>query len=186
MRHIVVCLLFVINVAYYLYHQNSGKKSLKEPSEQCIFIGGFYNENAINQLEQRFFSLAINPQKVVRKVDNAYDFLVYLEANQTNNIGFARDLRANNIDNAFILDGNLKDSISFGIFNNEANAIAKAQEIQKLGYEARVIQTPRVYYEYWLQITMDDKKITTDKQYTNILNLIKNTKEEFLPCNSIM
>ena len=218
----VFLLLLVLNLFYYVWHQqqaplrvrevepmalyHGGQKKLqlldaadrakvrgepvqspvREVDETCLFLGGFQQEEAAQQVAQRLIALDI--QADVRPVNAAagLDYWVYLAplASRQASLRQLKELQARRIDSYIITQGDLANGISLGIFPRSDSAESVMQRLRDAGYEPLLRELPRAQRSFWVRIAPQSRRLADDA-LPRLVSDFKELQHQIMPCESV-
>lgn len=120
----------------------------------CLFLGGFDQEAAARQVEQRLLSLDIKSGVQVIETNAGTDYWVYLPplASRAASLRQLRELQSRNIDSYIVTVGDLANGISLGIFTQRDSAEAVVARLRDIDYEALIRELPRMHRKYWVRV----------------------------------
>ncbi|NQD93914.1 SPOR domain-containing protein [Pseudomonas sp. CrR25] len=212
-------LLVVLNLFYYVWHQQQAPMQAKEiapltllsqgrqgirllsesgapdrrvsdapPTEAvCLFLGGFEQESAAAEIEQRLLSLDIRSR--VQSVDAAagVEYWVYLPplASRQASLRQLRELQARKIDSYIITQGELANGISLGIFSRSDSAESVTQRLRDAGYEPLLKELSRAHRSYWVRIAPESRRLADDSLLQRLAFDFNGLQHQLMPCEGI-
>ncbi|KKM62700.1 hypothetical protein LCGC14_1519020 [marine sediment metagenome] len=123
-------------------------------SPLCIDLGVFKDNDRAEQLRQRLLVLGIQSGVVAREVPGSVDYALVLEVPGGRREALAQLslLQDRGIDSFLLTQGNLKGSLSLGIFSREDYAQARMAQLQVFGYDVQIEQVEKFDSEYLVRV----------------------------------
>lgn len=125
-------------------------RKVDQPAE-CLLVGPIPEKVTALQLKQRFEALGLDPDFRLFLVKQAPAYWVYLppyaSAEETRKV--LKKLRAAGVDSFYVAEGELKGSISLGVFSQEPSAMQVRDERVAKGYPALIKAIPKSQPEIW-------------------------------------
>lgn len=140
-------------------------------SPLCTLLGPFTDRAAAETTLQRLQALDLDASVRDLEVPDGKGYWVYLEPELSHRAALRRlhELQAKQIDSYIIPRGDLANGISFGMFSREALALARRDEMQDLGYEARIREIERTHREVWISLSPGSAQNLGDSLWDDLL-----------------
>ncbi|MCF7203855.1 SPOR domain-containing protein [Pseudomonas oligotrophica] len=153
----------------------------------CLYLGGFDQEVAARQIEQRLLSLDIRSDIQVMERSAGTDYWVYLPplASRAASLRQLRELQSRNIDSYIVTVGDLANGISLGIFTQRASAEGVVTRLQEAGYEALIRELPRMHRRYWVRVGKEDARLVDAPMLQAMLRDMPAMQHAQMPCNGV-
>lgn len=132
-------------------------KRVPAPSGKCLRLGPFETRNDLHQASEALQPEVAGLQSSRKDVTNTTGWRVYLPAvgNYDKAIAAARRLAAKGVNDYYVVTaGERENSVSLGLFRQEANAHQRLRHIRKLGFDPELAQRRHTVAQYWLQIAL--------------------------------
>lgn len=121
-----------------------------QPAE-CLLVGPIPEKVTALQLKQRFEALGLDPDFRSFLVKQAPAYWVYLppyvSAEEARKV--LKKLRSEGVDSFYVAEGELKGSISLGVFSQESSAMQVRDARVAKGYPALIKVVPKSQPEIW-------------------------------------
>ncbi|MEK1907774.1 MAG: SPOR domain-containing protein [Pseudomonas sp.] len=216
-------LLLVLNLFYYVWHQQQvplrakeiepmaayrgaqqdirllsktdKERGRREPAavsevavtETCLFLGGFQQESAAEQVKQRLVSLDIEADVHGVDATAGLDYWVYLAplASRQASLRQLKELQARKIDSYIITQGDLANGISLGIFPRSDSAESVVQRLRDAGYEPLLRELPRAQRSFWVRIAPQSRRLADDVLLQQLASDFKDLQHQIMPCEGV-
>ena len=122
--------------------------------DQCLILGPIDKQQA-QLLSQRLVALGIANGTRDIPANGGVEFWVVLPPLDDNKAAVRKlqELQGRHIDGQIILQGDLTNAISLGLFGQRANAEKRLEEIRSQGYGTAVIrEKPHAFKETWIML----------------------------------
>ena len=127
--------------------------------EACTTLGPFMTTVDMRAAMQTLSPHVARIQYREEQVRHSHGYWVYLPAvaNREAALDEARQLAAKGIREYYVVTaGDAQNTISLGLFNDESNAQNKIEEVQALGFQAKVEQRVDTEPAYWLDYAVPE------------------------------
>ncbi|MDE2271676.1 MAG: SPOR domain-containing protein [Xanthomonadaceae bacterium] len=125
--------------------------------ESCATLGAFSSMADMRAAMQALTPHVTRIQYRQEQVEHSRGYWVYLPATATREAALdeARALAAKGIDDYYVVTaGDSQNTVSLGLFDNQANAQARLARLQKLGFPAQLKQRVDSEPAYWIDFAV--------------------------------
>lgn len=153
----------------------------------CLFLGGFDQEAAARQVEQRLLSLDIESGVQVIETNAGTDYWVYLPplTSRAASLRQLRELQSRNIDSYIVTVGDLANGISLGIFTQRDSAEAVVARLRDIDYEALIRELPRMHRRYWVRVEPRDSHLVDEGLLEGLVSSMPAMQHTQMSCDAI-
>jgi len=136
----------------------------------CLLLGPISDEKQGDMIADRLSALQIRSELAGVEIAGEPDYWVYLKAEPTRELAIAKlkELQDKRIDSFIIPKGELVNGISLGVFDRQENAQERQNEVQALGYDARLHINHRKYIEEWVVLRPDEAEKFNHQLYQQL------------------
>lgn len=133
--------------------RNEGLAGLPE-QPLCLLVGPFADQDLAQSLIQRLEALDLQPRLESLEVPEEPGYWVYLapELSQKESLRRLHELQSKSIDSYIIPRGELALGISLGMFSRAELARQRREELEALGYDAKIQELSRSHREIWVSL----------------------------------
>ncbi len=151
--------------------RESGADPVADALPLCTLVGPFAERSVAESLGQRLQALDVSAEIRDLEVSDGQGYWVYLapELSQREALRRLHELQAKQIDSYVIPRGELANGISFGMFSRQALAQARKEELQGLGYDARIREVERTHRETWVVMPVLQARALADRLWEELL-----------------
>ncbi len=143
-----------------------------QQNAMCTFIGPFKELLAAEYMVENLAAMDVGARVRRLEVPGQPSYWVYQEPQSSRKSALRRlhELQAKGIDSYVIPRGDLENGISFGLYNAEAGARARLEEIVGSGYEADVRRVDRSFEEIWVSMPVAEADTVAESVWFKLLN----------------
>lgn len=123
----------------------------------CVALGPFTTPEDVRRARDAFSGQAARMRSRQEQVNQSHGWWVYLPAMATRGqaLARARELAERHIDDYFVVSsGEQPNTISLGLFKDQANARKRRAEVIAAGFPAQVTERNEAVAEYWLDLVL--------------------------------
>jgi len=145
--------------------------SVSDALPLCALVGPFTERDDAEFIGQRLRALDVTAESQDLEVSDGRGYWVHLvpELSQREALRRLHELQAKQIDSYVIPRGELANGISFGMFSRRALAEARRDELQALGYDAKIREVERTHRETWLVMPASQARALSDRLWEELL-----------------
>ncbi|MAN50367.1 MULTISPECIES: SPOR domain-containing protein [Marinimicrobium] len=145
--------------------------SVSDALPLCVLVGPFTEHGDADSIGQRLRALDVTAESQNIEVSDGRGYWVHLapELSQREALRRLHELQAKQIDSYVIPRGELANGISFGMFSRRALAEARRDELQALGYDAKIREVERTHREIWLVMPALQARALSDRLWEELL-----------------
>ena len=154
-------------------------------SAQCVVLSSFKSGADAEVLADRIRDFGVNVDLKAEKTESPGPFMVYIKPFISDREARRemRVLKSSKVDSFIIVDGELTNGISLGVFGTEQNALAQKFRVAALGYEVetRHLTVQKEHFslvasgevlaaledDYWVKIASENKDISIEQKVCN-------------------
>ncbi|UZJ44599.1 SPOR domain-containing protein [Marinimicrobium sp. C6131] len=137
----------------------------------CALVGPFTERGDAQSIGERLRALDVSAETRDLEVSDGRGYWVHLapELSQREALRRLHELQAKQIDSYVIPRGELANGISFGMFSRRALAEARRDELQALGYDAKIREVERTHREIWVVMPALQARALSDQLWEELL-----------------
>ncbi|NIB44595.1 SPOR domain-containing protein [Pseudomaricurvus alkylphenolicus] len=138
----------------------------------CALVGPFKALLPAEYFVEHLAALEIDAQVKTVEVPGEKGFWVYLPPESSRKAALRKlhEFQAKGVDSYVIPKGDLANGISFGLFNLEAGAKERLEEIRALGYPAETRAMQRTFEEIWVVLSAQEAQKVGEELWLELLN----------------
>ena len=127
---------------------------------QCDQFGPFVDERSLSLFVNFLLGLKLKPQVFKESLVLEPFYWVYLTPLESTlrALEIMSELKAEGVEAFLISEGELKDGLSLGVYQDEAAVGALRSTIEELGFEIEVLKKSRRYEAGWVQLQRKDRE----------------------------
>lgn len=125
----------------------------------CLLYGRFSGMQQAQEIQRALRRSGVTATIVAEDVTGGADYWVYIPVDSMtgDTARIIQELRMNKIDSFVFGEGELEGAISIGVFSRNDDAEAQVQRLERLGYDGRILDMPRLIRQYWLGLSEQDQ-----------------------------
>lgn len=127
------------------------------PAPSCVALGPFTTPEDVRRAREALSGQARRMRSRQEQVNQSHGWWVYLPAmaSRAQALARARELADHHIDDYFVVSsGEQPNTISLGLFKDQANARKRRAEVIAAGFPAQVTERSETVAEYWLDLVL--------------------------------
>ena len=207
-------LLLVLNLFYYVWHQQQAPLRVKEVESFSLYQGARQNIRLVSEADVARMPAGASPvadsqavclflgsferEEEARALEQRLLSLDIGSAVQSVDAAAGvdywvylvplrqlKELQARKIDSYIIGQGDLANGISLGIFPRSDSAESVMQRLREAGYEPMLRELSRAHRAYWVRIAPERRRLASDALLESLARDFERLEHQLMPCEGV-